>query len=119
MSGIFLIISSLLPILIQALQGAKVISPAIGGLITGIEGAASTVVTELTAPGATATPSVTVQTLLTAISAGLQVLQTETNISPTTLLIIAAVNSAIQAGLVAVAGIKSVDPTQLQPITPV
>jgi hypothetical protein len=118
-TSIFTIISALLPILIQALQGAKILSPSIGGLITGIEGAASVVTQELTAPGATADPSITVNTLLAAISAGLQVLQTETTISPTTLLIIAAVDSAIQAGLAAVASITSVDPTKLQPIQPV
>src|SRR5277367_4308978 len=99
MSAIFLIISALLPILTNALQSAKTISPSVSGLITGIEGAASAVVTALTGSGATETPSVTVTTLLSAISAALQVLQTETNISPTTLLIIAAVDSAIQAGL--------------------
>jgi hypothetical protein len=118
MSSIFLIISALLPILTNALQGAKVISPSVSGLITGIEGAAGAVVTALTAPGATATPSVTVQSLLGAISAGLQVLQTETSISPTTLAIIAAVDTAIQAGLTAVAQLTTVDPTKLQPITP-
>jgi hypothetical protein len=119
MSSVFLIISALLPILTSALQGAKVISPGIAGLITGIEQAAAAVTTELTAPGATSTPSITALTLLSAISSGLQVLQTETNIAPTTLLIIAAVNSAIQAGLVAVSKVTSVDPTQLQPIVPV
>ena len=118
MSSIFLIISALLPILTSTLQNLKVISPSSGGLITGIEGAAAVVIQELTTPGATATPSITVTSLLTAISAALQVLQTETTISPTTLLIIAAVDSAIQAGLTAVSQITSVDPTKLQPITP-
>ena len=118
MSSIFLIISALLPILTSSLQNAKVISPTVGGLITGIEGAASAVITALGAPGATATPSVTVTTLLTAISGALQVLQTQTGINYQTLLIIAAVDSAIQAGLTAVTSITSVDPTKLQPIQP-
>lgn len=119
MTSIFLIISALLPILTNSLQGAKAISPSIASLITGIEQAAAAVVTAFSAPGATSTPSITVTTLLAAISSGLQVLQTETQISPSTLLIIAAVDSAIQAGLTAVSQITSVDPTKLQPIAPV
>lgn len=119
MSSIFLIISALLPILTETLQGAKVISPSISSLITGIEQAASAVVTAFSAPGATATPTVTVTTLLGAISAALQVLQTQTQIDPATLLIIAAVDSAIQAGITSVSQITSVDPTKLQPIQPV
>lgn len=119
MNSVFLIISALLPILTQTLQGAKVISPTISALITGIEQAAAAVVAEFSTAGATATPSVTVQTLLAAISGALQVLQTQTKIDPTTLTVIAAVNTSIQAGLTAVNNVTSVDPTALHPIVPV
>ena len=116
MSGIFLLISALLPIVTSTLQNYKVISPAIGSLINGIEGAASAATSALTS--STGTPSITATSLLAAINAALAVLQTQTTINPTDLLIIKAFDTAIQAGLAA-SQITEVDPTKLQPIEPV
>ena len=118
MSSILLIISALLPILTSTLQSYKAISPTTGNLITGIEAAIAAVVSEFSTAGSTATPSITATSLLTAIQAAVSVLQTQTTISPKDLIIIAAVDSAIQAGLAA-SQITSVNPSTLAPITPV
>jgi hypothetical protein len=115
MNPIFAIISALLPIVTTELQQFKVISPTTGALITGIEGAAAAFDTTLTS--AVGSSTVTATSLLAAISAAVTVLQTQTGISPTALVLVAALDKAITAGLAATA-ITSVDPSQLQPIAP-
>lgn len=114
MTGIFLLINALLPLLVSTLQNYKIISPALGNLINGIEGAASAAGTALESSSGTGV-SITATTLLAAINAAVQVLQSQTTIKPTDLLIIAAFDSAVQAGLAA-SKITTVDPTQLQPV---
>ena len=117
-SGIFGIIGALLPIVLNCLQGFKVISPTTGALITGVEGAAQTVTTALTTPGATGTPSATVLTVLGAISAALSVLKMELpadGSASKVLIYVTALESAIAAG-VAAASITVVDPSQLKPV---
>lgn len=116
MNPIFLIISAILPIVTAELQQFKAISPSIASLINGIEGAGVAAVGAL-GTSATGTPSITATSLLAAVAAGLQVLQTQTTIPPNTLILISALNSAIAAGLAAT-NITSVDPTKLQPVTP-
>ena len=116
MNPIFTIVSGILPIAIQELEQFKVISPQVGTLITGIEGAGAAAVQALSS-GPSGNVSVTATSLLAAISAAIQVLQTQTGLSPTALAIIAALDSAIAAGLAAT-NITSVDPTKLQPVTP-
>jgi hypothetical protein len=116
LTGVFLLINALLPLLVSTLQNYKAISPGVGSLITGIEGAVSAAVTALEGSGST--PSVTATSLLAAIQAAVAVLQSQTTINPTDLLIIQAFNSAVSAGLSA-SKITSVDSTQLQPVTPV
>ena len=111
--GILSIALALLPILIQELQQFKVISPTIGNLITGIETAATPLIND----AATASP-VSATAILTAISGAVKVLQSQTTLSPTTLLIVQTVDAAIASGLAA-SDIKTVDPTALTPETPV
>lgn len=113
MNPILLIVSALFPIVTAELQQFKVISPTTGNLINGIEGAGVAFETELTTNG----PSVNATSLLAALSAGLKVLQTLPSIDSKTLVLIAALTSAIQAGLDATT-IAVVDPTALAPVTP-
>jgi hypothetical protein len=114
--GIFLIINALFPVLVGELQQFKVISPTTNGLVTGIEQAVSEFATVIT--GNTTAVTTTVTSLLAAIGAGVQVLRTQVpTLSPITLSIITATDSAIAAGLAA-SQITSVDPTKLQTIAP-
>lgn len=115
-TSIFTIISALLPVVVNALEGFKAISPTVGGLITAVGTAATTFTSEVTANGA----SITATTFLAAIAAVIPVLQAELAGSPnstTVLIYIAALDSAIAAGLAATK-ITAVDPAQLQPATP-
>lgn len=115
------LIGALLPFVLSELQSFKAISPSLSALITGIEGAASTLISEITATAQqapTAAPSVTVISLLAAINAAITVLQGQTTISPGGLAITKAFGVAVSAGLAA-SGITSVDPTKLAPIAPV
>jgi hypothetical protein len=116
LTGVFLLINALLPLLVSTLQNYKAISPGVGSLITGIEGAVSAAVSAIEGSGST--PSITATSLLSAIQAALAVLQTQTKISPGDLLVISAFTAAVQAGLAA-SKIAVVDPTQLEPVTPV
>lgn len=117
MSSIFLIISAILPIVTNVLQSYKTISPGLASLITGIEGAAQALVTELTNP-ATGQLSVTASSLLSAIAAALSILQTQKVLTPTDSLIATAFVSAAQAGLAA-SSVTVVDPAALKPIAAV
>lgn len=117
MNTIFTLIGALLPILTSTLESYKAITPSVAGIITGIEGAIAAFVTEITGSGATSTPTITAISLLSAIQAAVSILQTQTTISPASLVIITAVDTAISAGIAA-ANITSVDPSKLQPITP-
>ena len=111
MNPILTIIAALLPIVTAELAQFKVISPTTGALITGIEGAATAFATELTANGT----SVNATSLLSALQAALTVLQTLPNVDSKALVLIAALTSAIQAGLTAT-NITAINPTALQPI---
>lgn len=113
MNPILLIISAILPIVTTKLTQFKVISPTTASLINGIEGAATAFGTEVTANGS----SVTATSLLAALNAALTVLQQQPGITSNALVLIAALTSAIQAGLTATA-ITAVDPTALAPVTP-
>jgi hypothetical protein len=110
--GILTIISALLPFLITELQQYKVISPSIATLITGVEGAATTLVSSAT------TSPVTAVSILTSISAAVKVLQSQTTISPLTLSIINAVDAALAAGIDA-STVTVVNPAALQPESPI
>jgi hypothetical protein len=117
MGSILSIVGALLPFAIPEPQQFKVLSPQLGSLITGIEGAAQAFLTEFTG-ASKATPSVTAIALLSSISAAIAVLQTQTSINPSALKITSALATAIQAGIVASA-VTAVDPSKLSPITPV
>jgi hypothetical protein len=116
LNSVFLIINALLPFVLNELEQYKVIDTKLGGLIGGIEGAASSFSSEIT--NSTGQVSVTATTLLSAISAGLAVMQTQTNVNPVTLSIIQAFDKATAAGLAAYP-ITTVDPTKLAPIAPI
>lgn len=118
MGSILLIINALFPFVVDELQQYKVVSGPTGDLISGIERAASSFATEVTSASSGTTLSVTATSLLAAVAAAVQVLQASTTISPKTLSIIAAFNSAIAAG-VAASSITVVDPTALKPIAAV
>lgn len=115
-TSIFAIIGALLPFALSELQQFKVISPQIASLITAIEGSAASFTSGITTSNGAA--NITATSLLSAISAAVTVLQSQTTIPPATLAIIQAVDSAIQAGLAA-RNITSVDPTALKPISPI
>jgi hypothetical protein len=115
---IFTIISALLPVVLDELEKFKTISPTTGSLITGITGAASTFAATISSGTAS---TITAMSILTAISATLQVLKAElpTDGTATAILVyIAALESAVAAGL-ASTDITSVDATKLIPVTPV
>lgn len=114
MNSILMIISALLPVVVNALEGFKTISPTVGNLITSIGSAGTAFATEVTSNSVSAT------TILAAIGAAVTVLQQELTGQPGTasvLLYVAALNSAIQAGLAATT-ITSVNPAALTPVTP-
>lgn len=116
MGSILAIISALLPVVVNALESFKTISPTIGNLITSVSSAGTVFATEVAANGS----SVTATTVLAAIGAAVTVLQQElVNQSGTTavLLYVAALDAAIQAG-VSATSITSVDPTKLVPVIP-
>jgi hypothetical protein len=117
MGSILSIVGALLPFAITELQQFKVLSPQLGNLITGIEGAAQAFISEFEGSSKT-TPSVTALALLSSISAAISVLQAQTNISPADLKITSALSAAIAAGIAA-SSITSVDTTKLLPIQPV
>jgi hypothetical protein len=115
MTAILTIISALLPVVVQALEGFKAINPTVGNLITSIGSAGTVFATEVTANGS----SITATTILAAIGAAVTVLQQELTGQPgaaAVLLYVAALDAAIQAGLSATT-ITSVDATKLAPVT--
>lgn len=103
------IISALFPLLLQELANLKVISPSLANLIGGIETAAAPLIDDaasLTAP--------TIQAIFSSVTAALTVLQSQTTLSPTALLIAKAISDAATAGYAA-SQVTAVDPTLLKP----
>lgn len=111
------LIGALLPFVVQELQALKVVSPQLGALITGIEGAAGALVTQITNQS-TGKVTVTAVSLLAGINAAIVTLQAQTTIDPKALAITSAFGQAVSAGLAASA-VTSVDVTKLQPIAPI
>ena len=70
LTAIFSIVSSLLPVVVTALEGFKTISPTTGNLITSIGGAATAFAGEVATNGT----SVTATSILAAIGAAVTVL---------------------------------------------
>lgn len=117
--AIFQLIAALGPILTGALSQAGVLPANYSGLIGAIENAITQFGTAISNP-TNGQLDVNAITILSGISAAVSVLQTETNLNPTALVLVNAFDKAISAGLSAYqqAGQK-VDVTTLQPIAPV
>lgn len=116
MNTILLLIQGLFPIALTELQSIAGLPPTTVTLISGIEQAATTFLTLFKAGKGN---TVTATSILAAITASLQILQTQTNLDPKALAIISALAKAIQAGIDANANLTEVDPTLLQPIAPI
>ena len=112
MTLILSLISSLLPVVVAALQKVTGLSPSLATLIESLGSAGATLGATLTASPQTAS------SILAAFSATITVIQQELtgNTGATTALIyLGAFEAAVAAGLAA-SKITSVDPTQIQPV---
>ena len=114
MTLILTLISSLLPVVVAALQKVTGLSPTLAALIDSLGTAGATLGATLTASPATSA------SILAAFAATITVLQSELqgNAGATTALIyLGAFDAAVQAGIAA-SKITVVDPAQLQPVVP-
>ncbi len=117
--AIFQLIAAIGPIVVAALQQTGALPASYAALITAIENAVGQFGTAVT-NAQTGQLDISAITILSGISAAVSVLQAETNLSPTALSLVNAFDKAVTAGLAAYqAAQQKVDPTELQPITPV
>ena len=105
------LITSLLPVVVQAIPS---LTAEVKQIIIDIAGSLGAIATSGVVQG----PSVS--TILVALSGVIASLQSEPNLSPAVLQLMAALTRAAQAALVADAEAQTkVDPTTLHPITPI
>lgn len=111
------LISLIIGIVEPILAGFGVIPTQYQPLATGILKAIAAIKTDLT--GSNGQLSVNAATILQSIVSGIQVLQAQGALPTEAAGLVVALTSASAAGLAAVEGITKVDPTALQPITPI
>lgn len=116
--GIFSLIILISGIVTSALQASGTIPPGAASLITAIETAIADFKNAIT--GANGQISLSSVSILSGISAALTVLQSQTQLAPSDLALVQALDQAVSAGITAFknAGVK-LDPTTLLPISPV